>query len=471
MARWSALSSLFLCVIWTLATGRVFAVDQRSVAYDARRVLGISVHVITVNLNDPHIKVSIATAQGFPRANEPFGTLIGHAAPAAAITGTYFHKSSFHPVGEIVADGRVRSRGRVGTVMAITPYNAVTFAPSPRERRGDWRAHETVLGAGPRLLADGEVAVKARREGFRDPHVLGRASRTAVGLTAHNKLLLVAVRRAVTLTELAKIMKAMGCVQAMNLDGGSSSALYFDGKAAVSPRRPLVNLLVVHQNVPLLARMVPRLSAEARSNRSSWIATKAAEHFSAAERLSARGRNADAVRHYRAAAYLAAGNASYSAALGSTLEASGEKHAAANAFATAGHILVRKQRYQAALARLKKAVTLNPLEVSAYDDLAIAYAHVQAAQRQGRAASGAVRPVQEGPDGSVKAPPASVVSESGRTVKQGVAMSHARRAAAARAHERERPYHRSRVSTANELYVHVTIDFDELLKRERIGAA
>ena len=37
-----------------------------------------------------------------------------------------------------------------------------------------------------------------------------------------------------TLTELAKFMKSIGCDYAMNFDGGSSSALYVKGKTVNS---------------------------------------------------------------------------------------------------------------------------------------------------------------------------------------------------------------------------------------------
>lgn len=457
MLRRTAWRSLLLCVIWALGSGIPAADDARSVAYDTRVVLGVPVHTVTVNLNDPHIKVSVATATGFPRARESFGDFVGRVAPTAAVTGTYFSNSSFYPVGDIVVDGRPRIRGRVGTTMGITPYNEVRFAPAPRGRYADWSAYETVLGAGPRLLLDGEVAVDAGREGFRDPHVLGRAPRTAVGVTGHNKLLLVAVLRAVTLTELAKTMRAMGCVQAMNLDGGSSSAMYFDGKAMVWPQRPLVNLLVVHEDVPLLARTVPALSAQVRSDRADWLARKAAEHFSAGERLSARGAHAEAARQYGAAAHLAGSNASYYGAAGTALEAYGDDEAAARACATAGHILVRKREYRRALAPLGRALRLNPFEASAYDDFAIAYGHVYADRMKAPTALDAAR-AEADPRGSDP-----------QAARHAVTVDQMPPVDAAEAGRPDGPKHRPRTAAWNELYVHVMARPDELLRRE--GAA
>ena len=57
-----------------------------------------------------------------------------------------------------------------------------------------------------------------------------------------------------TLYELAKLMKSLGCEYAMNFDGGSSSALYLNGKivnnAVNSEGIPVSNALVVSQINP-----------------------------------------------------------------------------------------------------------------------------------------------------------------------------------------------------------------------------
>jgi exopolysaccharide biosynthesis protein len=97
------------------------------------------------------------------------------------------------------------------------------------------------IGGGPQLLPD----VQAQREGFTDPE-LGRDAigsqvgnaRSAIGITKDNGILLVMVaqkqpKSGVTLAELATLMKSLGAESAMNLDGGSSSAIVYDGKAMI----------------------------------------------------------------------------------------------------------------------------------------------------------------------------------------------------------------------------------------------
>jgi len=100
------------------------------------------------------------------------------------------------------------------------------------------------LGAGPRLLP----TIAAEPEGFlataqgaviRDPLGIDRRNaRTAVGLTADGTMIWVMVAQmpthpndsGMTLPELAAYLRSLGAVEALNLDGGSSSSLYYQGK-------------------------------------------------------------------------------------------------------------------------------------------------------------------------------------------------------------------------------------------------
>ena len=66
-------------------------------------------------------------------------------------------------------------------------------------------------------------------------------------MTEDKRLLLVTVPN-VTIYVLAEIMKSMGAYQALNLDGGASSALYANGKVITYPgRKPSIFLTVLKQ--------------------------------------------------------------------------------------------------------------------------------------------------------------------------------------------------------------------------------
>lgn len=348
----------------------------RSVAYAKRRVLGVPVHVITVNLADPNVRVSVVTARDFPGGAEPIDHLLARSTPSAAVTGTYFSKRTRFPVGDIVVGGVPRYFGGMGTALAITPYNTVEFRTVPYGRHQDWSQFETVLAAGPRLLRHGRVLVNPRAEGFSDPHVLGRARRTAVGSTAEGKLQLVATERPLTLTELAKVLARLGAVEAMALDGGGSTAMYFGGRHRVRAQRSLVNLLVVHEDVPLLARTITPMSPQAQAAHRSWRLAKAAQHHAASQRLRERGERTGAMAHLGAAMTLAPDNASYRVALAGILEAEGEAPAAAGALAEAGSLLIGKGEYEHAAVELTRALALDRLNRTARTQLGLAYLHL-----------------------------------------------------------------------------------------------
>lgn len=109
-----------------------------------------------------------------------------------------------------------------------------------------------VLGGGPRLLRNGRVYITEHTEKFKKDITVGRAARSAVGITQNGKILLVVVdgkprrnspwsksqkpqSRGVTLEELAKFMKSIGAIDAFNLDGGGSSAMVINGNVANRP--------------------------------------------------------------------------------------------------------------------------------------------------------------------------------------------------------------------------------------------
>lgn len=98
------------------------------------------------------------------------------------------------------------------------------------------------LGGGPRLVRDGQVHVPFRWEAFSAAFARRRTSRSAVGITAAGKVLLVTVEKSahstgMTLVELAGLLRDLGAVQAMNLDGGGSSTLVVGGRVVNRPER------------------------------------------------------------------------------------------------------------------------------------------------------------------------------------------------------------------------------------------
>lgn len=101
-----------------------------------------------------------------------------------------------------------------------------------------------MISGGPRLVKNGMVYVSKYEERFRSDIAEARAARTAVGITKDNKILLATVDGlprqknnrsdkssiGMTLEELSNLMINLGAVEAMNLDGGSSTTMWIDGR-------------------------------------------------------------------------------------------------------------------------------------------------------------------------------------------------------------------------------------------------
>ncbi|MDO8587840.1 MAG: phosphodiester glycosidase family protein [Armatimonadota bacterium] len=223
--------------------------EASSVSYGKHYVHHVVAHVVTINLNDPDVRLTPVFARRGVGTSERFESILNRTRPTAAITGTFFDTRSLYPTGDIVVDGEMVCRGVVGTAIGIGWNNEVDFIPTRRGAVSDWSAYHSVLCAGPRLLADGKPVVYPKGEGFRDRSIYSKGIRAAVGVTRWNKLLLVTTRQPVYLSRLAKVMRALGARDAATLDGGSSTALYYRGRFFARPDRKLTNLLVVYDSL------------------------------------------------------------------------------------------------------------------------------------------------------------------------------------------------------------------------------
>ncbi len=206
----------------------------------------IPVHLVIADLNDPEIKIGVMVARGGIGTSESFESMVGRSRPAAALTGTFFGLNNRLPTGDLVVNGRAVYQGFVGTAVAFTEGNVVSFIPTGYKEKTAWRFFDGVLRAGPLLLREGQIAVGPREEGFVSLSPAARRSRTAVGITSGRKLLLLAVKEPVSLWRLAKLMRELGAFHAVAMDGGTSTGLYFRGQMVARPGRALTNALVIY---------------------------------------------------------------------------------------------------------------------------------------------------------------------------------------------------------------------------------
>lgn len=100
----------------------------------------------------------------------------------------------------------------------------------PNMRRSDvWTENSVWIGCGPMLVRGGQVDCNPTAEGFTSSRVEGSQTRSAMGVTGDGRVLFVA--SAGTFTQLAQTMKALGCTEAIGLDGGASSGLWANGSS------------------------------------------------------------------------------------------------------------------------------------------------------------------------------------------------------------------------------------------------
>ena len=121
------------------------------------------------------------------------------------------------------------------------------------EMEPEWENINHIISGGPYLVKDGSVYIDVTAQKLGS--ITGKNPRTAIGYTAHNEFIMVAVDGrehasvGMTLGELARMMKSFGCVNAMNLDGGGSTVMYVNGRVVNNPAQrggiPISNALTI----------------------------------------------------------------------------------------------------------------------------------------------------------------------------------------------------------------------------------
>lgn len=132
----------------------------------------------------------------------------------------------------------VVGQAKYGKASADFPYSAVSWKPY------------YAISCGPMLIYDGKVMVNHLKVGeyfmtnyecWSETGVYyGNPDRTAVGITDDGKMILfvcdgrIDASKGAYLTELAQIMKGLGCRYAMNLDGGGSTGMWVKGAGMIN---------------------------------------------------------------------------------------------------------------------------------------------------------------------------------------------------------------------------------------------
>jgi len=108
----------------------------------------------------------------------------------------------------------------------------VEFQISLEEKMKDVRY---AIGGGPRLVKDSEIDVRDVQEKFKPNLVIQKAPRTGIGIDKNGNIIMAVVDGrqkgysiGLSLKEFARFMHSLGCIDAMNLDGGGSTTMVID---------------------------------------------------------------------------------------------------------------------------------------------------------------------------------------------------------------------------------------------------
>ena len=116
--------------------------------------------------------------------------------------------------------------------------NVVFKKPDPKK----WKM-KTAIGGGPVLVQNGEINITNEEElKFTGKAINDKHPRTCMGYTSDGYLIIMAIQgrfpgiaEGATLEQEAKLLKDLGCVEALNLDGGGSSCMLINGKETIKP--------------------------------------------------------------------------------------------------------------------------------------------------------------------------------------------------------------------------------------------
>jgi len=221
-----------------------------------------AVDLVKIDMANPNLKIitdtslSIDCDKNCPA--QSLGSFAGENNGFAGINGTYFCSSGgcepnyyFFPVynstiGRFVNEDQLKY-WTTGPIMAWDVNNKFYYFKDSREFIGVKEFESTyntklqaALGNKPRLIEDGknlliewDIDEKQRNQ---------KALRNAIAVK-DNWIYLVVASNA-TVPELADIIKAMAVEYALNLDGGYSSALWYNDEYMVGPGRDVPNAIV-----------------------------------------------------------------------------------------------------------------------------------------------------------------------------------------------------------------------------------
>lgn len=181
--------------------------------------------------------LAIAAEEKVLKTTSTFGTENN---ALAAVNGSFFDVKNGGSVDFIKVEGKVLAENRLEKNDSRAKHQQAAIVISNGklalkkwDGTADWEqrlTEENVLLSGPLLMLNGMDEVLDSTSFSRSRH-----PRTAIGIKSNGRILLLTVdgrntnSAGMSLTELAKTMKWLGCTSSINLDGGGSTTLWVRG--------------------------------------------------------------------------------------------------------------------------------------------------------------------------------------------------------------------------------------------------
>jgi hypothetical protein len=206
---------------------------------------GSQAHLIVVNTKAGKWRIRPAISE----ATAPTSTLAQKESASAAVNGGYFNLTDGVSAGYVVRDGKQVADPTINKAL-IENRSEIRFLDRGGKTEISIANHKDAIPAGTRLVDSLQAGprllpqVTAREEAFLRTEPDGKetdsigvkreAARTAFGITNDGYAMMITVASSgqdaesngVTLSQLADVLKGLGCTQAINLDGGASTTMF-----------------------------------------------------------------------------------------------------------------------------------------------------------------------------------------------------------------------------------------------------
>lgn len=234
------------------------APNEGAIYYSLKLPNGASAHLVVVDYKSGKWRIQPSTQA----ETGPTSSFARREKASAAINGGFFNLSDGLSTSYIVVDGKPLADPRANQALTENPKlsryletilnrselrvledaagrQAIGIARHNDPVEAGWKLVHSLQG-GPRLLpqvtAAEEAFVRQEPDGKQTDSIGGGrpAARTAVGITPDGYVMLVAVAGSnqdpessgLTLSALAELLRSLGCSEAINFDGGSSTTMF-----------------------------------------------------------------------------------------------------------------------------------------------------------------------------------------------------------------------------------------------------